>query len=155
MFLSLDKIFHCYLVKTCSYMLPTALFVKNLLFFLVEQAVSPTLYQYQTLLAVVPPGGSSGKEFTCQRRRCRKCGSWIRKIPCRRAWQPTAVFLPEESHEPRILAGFSPQGHKELGMTEATQHLYALLPVIHSCDSFPGLWQLPYVYMHISTQWTI
>jgi len=29
----------------------------------------------------------------------------VRKIPWRRAWQPTPVFLPGESHEQRILVG--------------------------------------------------
>ena len=33
---------------------------------------------------------------------------WIRKIPWRREWQPTPVFLPGESHEQRNLAGYSP-----------------------------------------------
>ena len=32
----------------------------------------------------------------------------------------TPVFLPGESHGQRSLAGYSPQGHKELGMTEVT-----------------------------------
>ena len=46
------------------------------------------------------PGGTSGKEPTCQCRRCKRCefDSWARKIPWRRAWQPTLVFLPGESH---------------------------------------------------------
>ena len=30
---------------------------------------------------------------------------WVRKIPWRRAWQPTPAFLPGESHGPRSLAG--------------------------------------------------
>ena len=42
------------------------------------------------------------------------------KIPWRRAWQPTPVFLPGESHGQRSFMGYSPQGHKELDMTEAT-----------------------------------
>ena len=29
---------------------------------------------------------------------------WVEKIPCARAWQPTPVFLPGESHEQRSLA---------------------------------------------------
>jgi len=29
---------------------------------------------------------------------------WVRKIPWRRAWQPTPVFLPGESHGQRSLA---------------------------------------------------
>ena len=49
------------------------------------------------------PGGSSGKEPTCQCRRCKRCrfNPWVRKIPWRRAWQPTPVFLPGESHGQR------------------------------------------------------
>ena len=42
---------------------------------------------------------------------------WVGKIPWRRAWQPTAVFLPGESHGQRSLVGYSPRGHKELGTT--------------------------------------
>ena len=37
----------------------------------------------------------------------------IRKMPWRRAWQPTPVFLSGESHGQRSLAGYSPQGRKD------------------------------------------
>ena len=47
---------------------------------------------------------------------------WVRpvggKIPWRKKWQPTAVVLPARSHGQRSLVGYSPRGHKELGMTE-------------------------------------
>ena len=33
---------------------------------------------------------------------------WVWKMPWRRAWQPTPVFLPGESHRQRSLAGYSP-----------------------------------------------
>ena len=33
---------------------------------------------------------------------------WVGKIPWRRAWQPTPVFLPGESHGQRWLVGYSP-----------------------------------------------
>ena len=36
-----------------------------------------------------------------------------RKIPWRRAWQPSPVFLSREFHGQRSLAGFSPWGFKE------------------------------------------
>ena len=41
-------------------------------------------------------GGSSGKEPNCQCRRHKRPGfnRWVRKIPWRRKWQPTPVFLP-------------------------------------------------------------
>ena len=45
---------------------------------------------------------------------------WVRKIPWRKAWQPTPVFLPGESHRQRSLAGYSLWGHKESDRTEAT-----------------------------------
>ena len=41
----------------------------------------------------------------------------VRKIPWRRKWQPTPVFLPGESHEQRSLVG-CPWGHKELNITD-------------------------------------
>ena len=43
---------------------------------------------------------------------------WVRKVPWRRAWQPTPVFLPGESHGERSLEGYSPWGRKELDKTE-------------------------------------
>ena len=45
------------------------------------------------------PGGTSGKEPSCQCRRCERLGfsPWVGKIPWRRAWQPTPAFLPDES----------------------------------------------------------
>ena len=44
------------------------------------------------------PGGSSDKESACQCRRCKRRGfsSWVRKIPWRRTWRPTLVFLSGE-----------------------------------------------------------
>ena len=38
------------------------------------------------------------------------------------AWQPTSVFLPGESHGQGSLVGYSPRGHKESDITEATKH---------------------------------
>ena len=46
--------------------------------------------------------------------------SWVWKIPRRRAWQATIVFLPGESHGQRSLVGYSPKGHKESDTTEAS-----------------------------------
>ena len=43
---------------------------------------------------------------------------WVWKIPWRRKWQPTPVFLPGESHGQRSLVGYSPRGRKESDMTE-------------------------------------
>ena len=40
---------------------------------------------------------------------------WVRKIPCRRNWQPTPVFFPGKSHGQRRLEGYGPWGHKRVG----------------------------------------
>ena len=37
-----------------------------------------------------------------------------------RKWQPAAVFLPGKFHGQKILAGYSPWGHKESDMTGHT-----------------------------------
>ena len=37
---------------------------------------------------------------------------WVRKLPWRRKWQPTPVFLPGKSHGQRRPAGYSTQGHR-------------------------------------------
>ena len=47
---------------------------------------------------------------------------WVRKIPWRRTWQPTPIFLSGESHGKRGLVDYSPWGHKKLDTTEATEH---------------------------------
>jgi len=51
---------------------------------------------------------------------CRRPGSnpWVRKIPWRKEWLPTPVFLPEEFHGQRSLVGPGPWSHKESAMTE-------------------------------------
>ena len=42
---------------------------------------------------------------------------WVRKIPWRREWLPTPVFLPGEFHEQRNLVGYSPWGCIESNFT--------------------------------------
>ena len=46
---------------------------------------------------------------------CRRCGfnPWVGKIPWRRIWQSTPVFLPGETHRQRSLMDYSPKGRKE------------------------------------------
>ena len=55
---------------------------------------------------------------------CRRCGfyPWVGKIPWRRKWLPTSVFLRGESHWQRSLAGYSPWGWKESNTTEQLTH---------------------------------
>ena len=58
------------------------------------------------------------RERTCLQRRRHVFDPWVGKSPCRRAWQPTPVFLPGESHGQRSLAGCSPWGRKESDTTK-------------------------------------
>ena len=53
------------------------------------------------------PRWLSGKESTCQCRRCRRHGFslWVGKIPWRMKWQLTLVFLPGKSYGQRSLMG--------------------------------------------------
>ena len=67
------------------------------------------------------PGGTSGKGPACQYRRCKRCrfNPWVGKIPWRRVWQPTPVFLPGESMD-RGAWWATVHRVAELDMTEVT-----------------------------------
>ena len=47
--------------------------------------------------------------------------SWVGKIPWRRKWQPTPVFLPEKSHGQKSLTSYSPRGHKRVWQDLVTE----------------------------------
>ena len=49
---------------------------------------------------------------------------WVGKIPRRRKWQPTPVFLPGKSHGWKSLAGYSPWGCKRVGQGFVTKTRY-------------------------------
>ena len=66
------------------------------------------------------PGGSVVKNLPLSWRP--RFNSWAEKIPWRRAWQPTPVFLTGESHRQRSLFGYSPLGRKETDTTEWLTH---------------------------------
>ena len=70
---------------------------------------------------MVLPRWRGGKESACQ---CRRPGfdPWVKKIPWRRKWHPTPVFLPREPHGQRSLAAYSPWGGEELDSTQQLNH---------------------------------
>ena len=82
----------------------------------------------------------SDKEPTFQCKRHKRCrfDPWVRKIPWRRKWYPTPVFLPGKSHEQRSLVGCSPLGHKELDTTEHTCFIYLDLGLDRTLEMFPN-----------------
>ena len=72
----------------------------------------------------------SGKETAYQCRRCKRLrfDSWVRKMPWRRKWQPTPVFLPGKSHGQKSLVCYSPWGCRRVRQNqESKQQQHALL----------------------------
>ena len=58
---------------------------------------------------------------------------WVGRIPWRRAWLPTPVFLPEKPHGQRNLVGYIPKYGKESDTTEW----------LHACLRYkPSSWEL-------------
>ena len=72
---------------------------------------------------MVPWGASQVTQWSriCLPSRRHKFNLWVRKIPWRKKWQPTLVFLPGKSHEQGSLVGCSPWGHKRVRHNFATK----------------------------------
>ena len=71
------------------------------------------------------PGGASSKESACRCKRCKRhrINPWVGKIPWRRRWQPTAVFLPGKPHGQEEPGGYGPWGCKGSKTTEHVRWL--------------------------------
>ena len=84
------------------------------------------------------PGGTNRKEPTCQHRRHKRSrfDPWAETTLWRRAWQPTPVFLPGESHGQRSLAGYSPWGCR-------VGHDRSNLACMHALVPYLLPWQAP------------
>ena len=61
---------------------------------------------------------------TCRRYRQHGFDPWVGKIPWRRKWQPTPVFLPGKFHGQRSLAGYKPWNCKRVGHNLVTKHTH-------------------------------
>ena len=96
---------------------PEAANIMNLVWILLVCFKNTFKYTYTSLGL---PRWVSGKESACQ---CRRCGfdPWVGRIPWRRKWQPTPVFLPGKSHGQKSLAGYSPWGCKRVGCNLVTK----------------------------------
>ena len=75
-----------------------------------------------TIVQTGLPRWLSGKDSVCNTGAVEDTGliPGSGRSPGRRAWQPTPVFLPGESHGQRSLVGYSPWGHKESDLSEVT-----------------------------------
>ena len=91
------------------------------------------------------PGGSAVKNLPAKAGDVRDAGfhPWVRKIPWRRAWQPTPVILPGKPHGQR-----SPAGSKSWTWPKrlsTAQHPDAISPVtniLHECGIFVTIAEL-------------
>ena len=97
-------------------------------------------------------GFPGGKESACQGRRC-GFSLWVGKIPWRRKWKPTLVFLPGKSHGQRSLVGYSPWGHRI--RHDWAQHTHASHCIIHcSCSlTIPSQASITLVYSFHDIYW--
>ena len=75
------------------------------------------IYIYIHILKGGFPRWLRGKESSCKCRR-HEFDPWVGKIPWRKKWQPTPVFLPGESHGQRSLVGYSLWSHKQSNIAE-------------------------------------
>ena len=73
----------------------------------------------------------SDKKSACQCKRHKRRGfdPWVGKIPWRRAWQPTPVFLPGKFHGQRSLVGYCPWGHRRVRHDWATENTHTVMLV--------------------------
>ena len=74
--------------------------------------------------------GASGTELAsqCRRQKRHRFDPWVGKVPWRRAWQATPVFLPGEwTEEPG--GPYSPQGCKESEMAKGIAHTICQAPL--------------------------
>ena len=71
------------------------------------------------------------------------------KIPWRRKWQPTLVFLPEKPHGRRSQVRYGPWGHKESDMTEHLHFLHFHLAMYMCTDTIIYTDTHRYVHMAV------
>ena len=95
-------------------------------------------------------GGSNAKEPACQCRRHKRCrfNPWVGKIPWKRAWQATPVFLLDN---PMDQGAWSATlcGVTELVTTEVTEHRYANLLKTKTPENLENCAELHYVLASI------
>ena len=92
---------------------------------------------FLTKLRIGFPGGISGRELTCQYgRRETQVPSLGQEDALEEGMATRPVFLSGELHGQRSLAGYSPEGCKELDTTETIQHIHMRTQVYHTIQQF-------------------
>ena len=81
------------------------------------------------------PGGSDGKESDCNAESLSSIPG-LGGSPGEGNGYPTPVFLLGKAHGQKILMRYSPRGHKEPNMTEATEHACTMVVLTVRCSLF-------------------
>ena len=86
------------------------------------------LFEGVTIVLEDFPDGASGKKPAYQYRRHKRHGldPWVRKIPWRRVWWPTPVFLSGESPWTEEPGGLQSMGSQRVGHDWAT-HIHSII----------------------------
>ena len=116
------------------------------------------LFELRFSLSMCPgfPGGASSKVPACQGRRHKRYGFdlWVRKIPSKKEWQPTPIFLPGESHEKRNLACYSPWGCRAGHDPSDLVHMHCLIAIyLIELSCFIPLFYLPGSQKNVNYLW--
>ena len=83
------------------------------------------------------------------------CIPWIGKIPRRRKWQPTPIFLPGKSHGQWSLVGYLPWGRKESDTTERDlQGTYSFFIFLRQSAFSQGSVRIDVSHTHVSCHYT-
>ena len=89
------------------------------------ESLQRNFLNYYSIIILGFPGGSDGKETACNQET--QVHLWVGKIPWRRQWLPTPVFLPGEFYGQKSLVCYSPWGHKKSDTTEQLTHAHMLM----------------------------
>ena len=98
---------------------------------------------FSKIAELVNTRGTGSKEPAGQRRRYKRCGFEVGKIPWRRKWHPTPVSLPGKSHGQRSLVGDSLWGHKEPDTTAGPRHTGRVMIKTHLSEAQVSLPRKP------------
>ena len=134
----------CYKAKSLSY---THIYFFHLLFY---SGLSQDT-EYSSLCYTLGfPGSATGKELACQCRRLKRY--WfdpcVRKIPWRRAWQPTPMFLPWRSHGQKSLAGCK-ESHMSQWLNNSKNKYFIQASWVPLWCPFSTLESHPGLYTHL------
>ena len=118
-----------YLISKFAYVEPSLHHPKGKFFIVMENPFNVSefnlwIFVKLCILSKDFPGGSVVKNLPVNAGDA-EFNPWVQKIPWRRKWQSTPVFLPEKFHGQRSLRGYSPWGCR-VGHNWVAEHAHTL-----------------------------